>query len=269
MVSISKDKSFSTSQESSIGWLVELYPHSKFKSSSHFGTYFLHLGIIKVKYISFQNLKKNLPKIYHKVNNWPIKRKEKFNGKKKEEPEKFLTPKIITKKKPGLNSWQVGKRKSMILKELKKEKIKFWEICFFITNSTNLPKSMNFLAKQHLQTHNNFKDWNNLWQKLKQSLFWLKRTIQPHQHLSRQNQSKSSTIFATKLEELKWKRLPALLTTWNNCKSKVNIWPKICWKLSLNTNLWQKRSRRISKSWKHSAIVILFLTSVNQPVLLQ
>lgn len=180
-----------------------------------------------------------------------------------------MTLKIITRKKPDLNSWRVGKRKSMILKELKKEKMKFWEICFFITNSTNLPRSMNFLAKQHLQTHNNFKDWNNPWQKLKLSLLWSRRTTQPHQHLSRQNQSKSLTIFATKSEKSNWKRQPASLKTWNNCKTKANIWLKICWKLSLNTSLLQKKLKRTSKNWKHSPIVILSLTSVNQPVLLQ
>jgi len=46
-----------------------------------------------------------------------------LNGKKKEEPDKFLTLKIIIRKKQDINSWQAGKRKLMIWKELKNVRI--------------------------------------------------------------------------------------------------------------------------------------------------
>jgi len=45
--SFSKDKSYSTFQESSIGCHVELYQPSKYKSSFLFGTSFPHHGITK------------------------------------------------------------------------------------------------------------------------------------------------------------------------------------------------------------------------------
>lgn len=161
MESISKDKLYSTFQESSTGWHVELYQPSRFKNSFHFGTFSQHLGIIKVNHFLFKKLKKNSLWNNHKDNNWLIRKKENLNGKKKEEPDKFLILKIITRKKPDINSWQVGKRKLMTWKELKSVRMKFWEIYFFITNSTNSPKSMSFQERQHSLIHNNSKDWNN------------------------------------------------------------------------------------------------------------
>ena len=69
MESISKDKSYSTFQESSTGWHVELYQHLRFKNSFHFGTFSQHLGIIKVNHFLFKKLKKNSLWNNHKENN--------------------------------------------------------------------------------------------------------------------------------------------------------------------------------------------------------